>query len=102
MLDDFTYTRPLLADPADLDVMTAVERWTLAMSERLWPRLAERKAGGWIRECHGDLHLGNMILAEDGQVVIFDCIEFNDDLRWIDVSNDLAFLIMDSALPWRG
>ena len=100
MLDDFTYTRPLLADPADLDVMTAVERWTLAMSERLWPRLAERKAGGWIRECHGDLHLGNMILAEDGQVVIFDCIEFNDDLRWIDVSNDLAFLIMD--LRFRG
>jgi hypothetical protein len=100
MLDDFTHTRPLLADPADLDVMTAVERWTLATSERLWPRLAERKAGGWIRECHGDLHLGNLILAEDGHVVIFDCIEFNDDLRWIDVINDLAFLTMD--LRFRG
>jgi aminoglycoside phosphotransferase family enzyme/predicted kinase len=100
MLDDFTSTRPLLTDPADLDVMTAVERWTLATSERLWPRLAERKAGGWIREGHGDLHLGNMVLAGDGQVTIFDCIEFNDDLRWIDVINDLAFLIMD--LRFRG
>ena len=100
MLDDFTYTRPLLTDPADLDVLAAVERWTLATSERLWPRLAERKASGWIRECHGDLHLGNMILTGAGEVTVFDCIEFNDDLRWIDVINDLAFLIMD--LRFRG
>ena len=95
MLDDFTCARPLLADPADREVLAAVERWTLKTSERLWPRLAERKAGGWIRECHGDLHLGNMVLTDAGQVVIFDCIEFNDDLRWIDVASDLAFLIMD-------
>ena len=95
MLDDFTHTRPLLADPAGREVLAAVERWTLAASERLWPRLAERKAGGWIRECHGDLHLGNMVLADAGQVMIFDCIEFNDNLRWIDVINDLAFLTMD-------
>ncbi len=95
MMDDFTHTRPLLTDPADLDALAAVERWTLATTERLWPRLAERKAGGWIRECHGDLHLGNLVLADTGQVTIFDCIEFNDDLRWIDVINDLAFLLMD-------
>ncbi|QQS52984.1 MAG: AAA family ATPase [Candidatus Competibacteraceae bacterium] len=100
MLDDFTHTRPLLTDPADLDLLTAVERWTLATTERLWPRLAERKAGGWIRECHGDLHLGNLLLTDTGQVTIFDCIEFNDDLRWIDVINDLAFLLMD--LRFRG
>ncbi len=100
MLDNFTHTRPLLADPADREVLAAVERWTLAASERLWPRLAERKAGGWIRECHGDLHLGNMVLADTGQVIVFDCIEFNDDLRWIDVINDLAFLTMD--LRFRG
>ena len=100
MLDDFTHTRPLLADPADLDILAAVERWTLATTERLWPRLVERKAGGWIRECHGDLHLGNLVLTDTGQVTIFDCIEFNDDLRWIDVINDLAFLLMD--LRFRG
>lgn len=100
MLDDFTHIRPLLADPADREVLAAVERWTLAATERLWPRLAERKAGGWIRECHGDLHLGNMVLTDAGQVAIFDCIEFNDDFRWIDVISDLAFLIMD--LRFRG
>ncbi|HRD50737.1 MAG: AAA family ATPase [Candidatus Competibacter sp.] len=100
MLDDFTHTRPLLVDPADHGILSTVERWTLAASKRLWPRLAERKAGGWVRECHGDLHLGNMILAEDGSIAIFDCIEFNDDFRWIDVINDLAFLTMD--LRFRG
>lgn len=100
MLDNFTHTRPLLADPADRAALDAVERWTLAAFARLRPRLAERRAGGWIRECHGDLHLGNMILADDRQITIFDCIEFNDDLRWIDVISDLAFLIMD--LRFRG
>ncbi len=100
MLDNFTHIRPRLTDPADHTVLTAVERWTLATSERLRPQLAERKAGGWIREGHGDLHLGNMVLAPDGHVAIFDGIEFSDDLRWIDVINDLAFLTMD--LRFRG
>ena len=100
MLDNFTQTRPLLTDPADLDALSAVERWTLATSEQFRPRLVERKTGGWIRECHGDLHLGNMILTDAGQVTVFDCIEFNDDLRWIDVISDLAFLTMD--LRFRG
>ena len=58
-----------------------MEHWTLATTQRLWPRLAERKAGGWIRECHGDLHLGNLVLTDTDQITIFDCIEFNDDLR---------------------
>lgn len=95
MLDNFSITRPLLDDPMDLDALTAVEQWTLAAFPRLRPLLVQRKADGWIRECHGDLHLGNMVLAADGHVVIFDCIEFNDNFRWIDVINDLAFLIMD-------
>jgi uncharacterized protein len=47
-----------------------------------------------VRECHGDLHLGNMILQDD-TVVIFDCIEFNDTFRWIDVASDVAFCTMD-------
>ena len=53
-----------------------------------------RKRHGFVRECHGDMHLGNMILLDD-DVVIFDCIEFNDNLRWIDVASDVAFLTMD-------
>ena len=49
---------------------------------------------GFVRHCHGDLHLGN-ILIENGKPVLFDCIEFNDHLSQIDVLYDLAFLLMD-------
>ncbi|MCB1778174.1 MAG: AAA family ATPase [Candidatus Competibacteraceae bacterium] len=95
MLDNFTAIRPRLSDLDDRAILAEVERWTLDASARWRGRLMERKACGWIREGHGDLHLGNMILTDDGQVTIFDGIEFNDALRWIDVMNDLAFLIMD-------
>ncbi|MBL8260263.1 MAG: AAA family ATPase [Candidatus Competibacteraceae bacterium] len=101
MLDTFSHLRALLTEPDEREGLAAIERWTLAASERLRPRLLERKAQGYIRECHGDLHLGNMILAGDGQIMIFDGIEFNDDLRWIDVFNDLAFLIMDLRFHGR-
>ncbi|TWU13318.1 Phosphotransferase enzyme family protein [Symmachiella macrocystis] len=53
-----------------------------------------RKSTGMIRECHGDLHLGNMIVLDDN-VVLFDCIEFNAGLRWIDVMSEIAFTVMD-------
>lgn len=63
------------------------------------PLLEQRRAEGFARRCHGDLHLGN-ILLEDGAPVLFDCIEFNDRLSEIDVLYDLAFLLMD--LDFRG
>jgi aminoglycoside phosphotransferase family enzyme/predicted kinase len=61
--------------------------------------LARRTAAGFSRRCHGDLHLGN-ILVEGGETVLFDCIEFNDLLSDLDVQFDLAFLLMD--LDFRG
>jgi len=62
--------------------------------EKLKPVLETRKSNGFIRECHGDLHLNNLVRFE-GQLIPFDCIEFNESLRWIDVINDIAFLCMD-------
>lgn len=56
--------------------------------------LERRRAEGFARRCHGDLHLGN-ILLEDGRPVLFDCIEFNDLLIEIDLLYDVAFTIMD-------
>jgi predicted kinase len=53
-----------------------------------------RKRQGYVRECHGDLHLSNITLI-DGRVTPFDCIEFNPMLRWIDVISEIAFLVMD-------
>lgn len=59
-------------------------------------RFEARKADGFVRECHGDLHSANIVTL-DGAVAAFDCIEFNESLRWIDVIGDLAFICMDLA-----
>jgi len=67
--------------------------------ESVAPLLDRRLAEGFVRCCHGDLHLGN-ILLEAGAPILFDCIEFNDALREIDVLYDIAFLLMD--LTFRG
>ncbi len=56
-------------------------------------RLAARLKAGFFRDCHGDLHSRNIFLLATPQP--FDCIEFNDDLRQIDVLNEIAFLCMD-------
>ena len=55
---------------------------------------AKRKVSGFIRECHGDLHLANLALLDD-RIIAFDGIEFSERLRWIDVINDVAFTVMD-------
>jgi aminoglycoside phosphotransferase family enzyme/predicted kinase len=66
----------------------------------------DRAAHGHVRECHGDLHLDNIVRFE-GEVLAFDCIEFDPALRWIDVAEDAAFAFMDflarghAALGWR-
>ncbi len=62
--------------------------------DRVRPLLAERARAGFRRRCHGDLHLGNMVLWY-GQPLPFDALEFDEDLATIDVLYDLAFLIMD-------
>jgi predicted kinase len=56
--------------------------------------MAQRRAAGRIRECHGDLHAGN-IVRRGGRLVAFDCLEFEPRLRWIDVADEIAFLIAD-------
>lgn len=62
--------------------------------QRCKPLFEQRLKSGKVRECHGDLHLGNIVLL-DTQPTPFDGIEFNAEFRWIDVINDLAFLLMD-------
>lgn len=60
-----------------------------------------RRREGWIRDCHGDLHLGNL-LRIDGRVIAFDRLEFDPELRWIDVMNEAAFPFMDLCYRDRG
>jgi aminoglycoside phosphotransferase family enzyme/predicted kinase len=68
--------------------------WTLREFNRLEGEFARRKHGGFVRECHGDLHLGNVALLA-GEPVPFDAIEFNESFRWVDVMNEVAFPAMD-------
>lgn len=67
--------------------------------EAIRPRLDRRAAQGHVRRCHGDLHLNNIVVIDD-EPVLFDAIEFDDDLATTDTLYDLAFLIMD--LDQRG
>lgn len=95
MQDNFDQIRPFLeGERTLLDQLEALEGWTRCTFERQQDLIAQRRADGFVRECHGDLHLAN-ITSYDGQVTVFDCIEFSEPFRWIDVMNDLAFLLMD-------
>jgi len=71
-----------------------VEAWTLDHAESLAPVFKQRADEGFIRECHGDLHLANLF-ERAGRIYPYDCLEFNPDLRWTDQVSDIAFLVMD-------
>jgi uncharacterized protein len=78
----------------DTATLGALEHWTRKEYALRQAALLQRKQAGYVRECHGDLHLGNIVNL-NGRLTPFDCIEFNDSLRWIDVISDVAFLTMD-------
>lgn len=80
--------------------------WLALQVPLLAPLWEARRREGRVRECHGDLHLANVLQLGD-EATAFDGIEFDDDLRFIDVLDDIAFLVMDllaqqqAALAWR-
>jgi aminoglycoside phosphotransferase family enzyme/predicted kinase len=92
--ENFEQIRECLADDADRRRHERLRAWSDADLAARRDDFLERKRNGCIRECHGDLHLANMVRL-DGEIVIFDCLEFNERLRWIDVMSDAAFLLMD-------
>jgi aminoglycoside phosphotransferase family enzyme/predicted kinase len=62
--------------------------------DSLAPWMAARRAAGHVRECHGDLHSGNVVRL-DGTLQAFDCLEFEPALRWVDMAQEIAFLLAD-------
>ncbi len=80
--------------PKRKDQILELRQWFEREFTELRGEFNSRKQNGCIRECHGDMHLGNMVLVRD-RVVIFDGIDFNAQLRWIDVAAEVAFLTMD-------
>jgi aminoglycoside phosphotransferase family enzyme/predicted kinase len=91
-----TNAKSMAAHP---DILPADKTTTLTGQSRVWldrlaPLLEERRERGLVRQCHGDLHCGNICLFE-GKPILFDAIEFSEDIACIDVFYDLAFLLMD-------
>jgi hypothetical protein len=96
-LQNFDQLAPLLEESGEEDerkTLAELRAWTEREAFRLSAAFAKRKREGRVRECHGDLHLGNVVLL-DGGALFFDCIEFDARLRWTDVMSEVAFLVMD-------
>jgi hypothetical protein len=95
-----------LDDEAPQARLRRLAQWTEDEFRRRAGWFAARREGGFVRECHGDLHLANIVLL-GGVPVPFDGIEFNAELRFIDVASDIAFTFMDllghglPRLAWR-
>ena len=89
----------LATSDADRRQVADLRAWTENAFRLRHDSFLRRLERGFVRECHGDLHLAN-IARIDGKLVVFDGIEFNDELRWIDTMSEVAFAAMD--LDHRG
>lgn len=106
MQENFTQLAQSLSGQPEIDNLKktaeTLHQWSYQQHKNLQHIFQQRKQNGFIRECHGDLHLRNIVLWEtpsqsppQKKVTPFDGIEFSANLRWIDVINELAFLLMD-------
>ncbi len=106
VLENFLQIGDCLPPGKYQEFLVPIEHWSRDKGVGLERVFSERREQGFIRECHGDIHLRNMAWIENSPV-LFDCIEFSPELRWIDTVNDIAFLLMDlddrgeSGLAWN-
>ena len=91
---NFRETAKLVTGDEQLASLRAMEQWSREEFAARRLDFTQRKRNGMVRECHGDMHLANIVLLNETPV-LFDRIEFNEDFRWIDVMNELAFPVMD-------
>lgn len=82
------------ASAESVQQVQALQAWTKQQIPTIEPFFTSRKSGGYIRECHGDLHASNIVWWDE-QWTPFDGVEFKEEFRWIDPISDLAFLAMD-------
>ena len=99
--ENFDHIESIVPADALPEYFEALKQWCLEMNDERRSLIEERLAGGFVCDCHGDLHLGNLALI-DGQVTPFDCIEFNPELRCIDTISEIAFVAMDLQVRGYG
>jgi len=95
-MDNFTELRALPEAVEWTAQLSALQASIAALHHEWRPLMDQRRLLGRVRECHGDLHCGNVVRWA-GDLTPFDGIEFDAALRFIDVVNDVAFLTMDLA-----
>jgi aminoglycoside phosphotransferase family enzyme len=93
-LDNLSELDALVREPAGRERIAALQAWTRGEHAHRASLMERRHAAGFVRECHGDLHLANVAMI-DGEPTPFDCIEFSEAMRWSDVMSDVAFTTMD-------
>lgn len=91
---NFAHIKPLIGQTGLMQQILELEQWGEQALLKNAAQMQQRKQAGFIRECHGDLHLGNITLI-DNKVTPFDGIEFNPSLHWIDTISEIAFVVMD-------
>lgn len=94
MLDNFPSLLETFRHPDQQYRLRQLAQWTHFTQKSLFDDLLLRKTQGYVKACHGDMHLDNITLLDE-RPVLFDGIEFNEQFRWIDVLSDLAFLMID-------
>jgi aminoglycoside phosphotransferase family enzyme/predicted kinase len=92
--ENFRQTEAFIGSTLSRPAFEAIRLYTENFYNRNAKLFDSRIRKQWIRDCHGDLHLEHVHLAPK-RLSIYDCIEFNDRFRYIDVANDIAFLAMD-------
>jgi uncharacterized protein len=92
--ENFRQTREFIGRTLSRAAFETIRRFTNGFYRRNATLFASRVRGRWIRDCHGDLHLEHIHLTPRA-LHIYDCIEFNDRFRYVDVASDAAFLAMD-------
>lgn len=91
---NFEQIREFITNEEQLKQLIIQENWVNQIYQELKITFEQRKKNGFIRDCHGDCHLGNIIWQKD-KPIFFDRIEFNDSFRFTDTYADVAFLYMD-------
>ncbi len=97
---NYAQTKKYISGPQTQEQFDQTRNFTDKFFQEQQALFNNRVANNRIRECHGDLHLGNICLWKD-QILLFDCIEFNQSFRFVDVMYDVAFVVMDLEAQQR-